>query len=114
MQLFDPDDDGQAQADHPWTAHEAARKVKAGSQRDRVLRALYAAGQEDGALDHELAAATGLERTHAATRRHELEELGLAHRNGDHRPAPRTGNAALITRITDAGIAFIEAAATEL
>lgn len=100
LDLFDTG--GRTHAGDPWTSSLAAARVKARSQRGRVLEALYAAG-EDGRTDSELGEELEIRETSAGTRRKELEEAGLVARTARHRPT-RYGNPALVHVITFAGV----------
>lgn len=93
--------EGRVRSSDPETSKAAARVVKAGTQRARVLLAL--ANASDGLNGYEAAVRTGINRVHAATTRcEELERLGFARRTGSTRPTD-TGCQALVFEITAEG-----------
>lgn len=93
--------EGRVRASDPETSKAAARTVKAGTQRARVLAAL--ANAHDGLNGYEASVRCGITRVHAATTRcEELEELGFARRTGKTRPTD-TGCQALVFAITADG-----------
>lgn len=93
--------EGRVRSTDPATSKAAARVVKAGTQRARVLLAL--ANASDGLNGYEAAVRTGISRVHAATTRcEELEALGFARRTGATRPTD-TGCMALVFAISEAG-----------
>lgn len=91
----------------PDTSRRAARSnaVRSGSQRHRVLAALYLASGP-GLTDDELGERVGIYRHVAGTRRGELVGAGLVEATDYRRPTP-TGNQAIVWRITDRGLAVI-------
>lgn len=92
---------GRVRESDPATSKAAAKVVKAGTQRGRVLLALAQAA--DGLNGFEASVRCGINRVHAATTRcEELEELGFARRTGDTRPTD-TGAQALVWQVTDSG-----------
>lgn len=94
-------DEGRYRASDPDTSKAAARAVRAGTQRARVLLAL--ANASDGLNGWEASVRCDIRRVHAATTRcEELEALGFARRTGATRPTD-SGCQALVFAITDAG-----------
>ena len=110
--LFDPvtlavpdvlaNNGGRVRASDPQTSKDAARTVKAGTQRARVLLAL--ADCVLGLNGWEASIACDISRVHAATTRmEELEALGFAHRDGSTRPTD-TNCQALVFFATAEGV----------
>lgn len=80
---------GRSRASDPRTSKDAARGVKAGTQRAAILVALSSA--LNGLNGYEAQQRCGILRMHGATTRlEELEALGLAHRDGTERPTDST------------------------
>lgn len=106
--LFDPgvadvvaETGGRARSADPLTSKDAAKSVKAGTQRARILLALTEA--PNGLNGWEAAERCGIFRVHGATTRlEELEALGMVRRDGTTR-ATDSGKQALVFFITDAG-----------
>lgn len=99
------DDHGQARGSDPWTAKEAARMVRPGSQR----RALLEAHRENprGMTDEEAAAAAGISPgSEYATRCSELVRAGLLEDTGKSREGS-SGMARMVRKITPAGRAAL-------
>lgn len=95
------DNGGRVRSTDPETSKAAARTVKAGTQRARILTALVDAS--NGLNGWEAAVRCGIFRVHGATTRlEELEELGMVRRDGSTRPTD-SGKQALIFYATDAG-----------
>lgn len=93
----DPDTSRQAAEDN------APRRT---AQQERVLAALAFMGDE-GATDAAVASHVGLPGNTIATRRRELETLGLVERTEERRRTP-SGSTAIVFRVTDAGRALVE------
>ena len=92
---------GRSRSSDPETSKDAARTVKAGTQRSRVLCAL--AASPNGLNGWEASVAAQIRRPHAATTRlEELEDLGFAERTSSTRPTD-TGCQALVWKITSEG-----------
>lgn len=88
------------------TAVAAARQVKAGTGKYKVLAALYHAPH--GMIDHEHVAASGLIATSAGKRRLELMtefDPPLVEDSGTTRPTP-SGEQATVWRLTEAGFKY--------
>lgn len=85
------------------TALEAAARsrVRAGTDRHRVLLALAAVGAR-GLTDFELETQTGIKQTSCGKRRKELVDAGLVERTDLRRPAP-SGSQAIVWCITPTG-----------
>ena len=93
--------EGRYRCSDPETSKAAARTVKAGTQRARVLLALCSA--RDGLNGYEAAKACGISRVHGATTRlGELEALGFAYRTGQTRETD-TRCQALVFFATESG-----------
>lgn len=99
--------EGRYRQSDPETSKKAAHKVKAGTQRVRILAAL--ASSPDGLNGWEAAKACDISRVHGATTRlNELVELGLAYRTGATRPTD-TGCEALVFFASERGLSEAQA-----
>lgn len=99
---LDPEPPAIRALDGDTSIEAAARsRVRAGTDRHRVLLALAAAGDR-GLTDFELETQTGIKQTSCGKRRKELVDAGLVERTDDRRPAP-SGSQAIVWRITPAG-----------
>lgn len=98
------DDDGRARHFGPETSRRAARNVRSGALKHRILIALRSAGSQ-GATDYELWRECDPNgRPHsAATRRKELEDQGFVRRTALTRPTDTPGNEGIVHELTDLG-----------
>ena len=95
-----------SRADAPWTSREAAKSVKTGTWRWRVLEVLYWTDQdtEGGGLTHdELEDYFQTTRSTPRARCAELVDMGYAEDSGAVR-RNKYGKQAIVWRITDPGI----------
>jgi len=101
LRLFaDDNGDGRFHVEDPWTSKAAARGVKAGTDRYRVLTVF---GRDlAGRTDYEVAVELELLAHVAGTRRGELLEAGYVEATDARRPTD-TGALARVHRITPAG-----------
>lgn len=101
---------GRVRRSNPSTSKRAARNisVKSGALKHRILRHLAAQGA-NGANDWELHVACDPGgRVHsAATRRGELEDLGMVRRTSITRPTDDLANEGLVHIITEKGLAAL-------
>ena len=93
---------GAARPTDPHTSHHAARTIRTGSQRHRVLTYLAGCG-DHGATDYEIAVALNMLRGSAAKRRGELTDHHLVAPSTTTRVTD-TGHLAIVHHITPAGL----------
>lgn len=89
----------------PDTSRQAAKdnQPRRNAQQERILAALAAVG-DYGATDDAVAHRVGLPGNTVATRRRELEQLGLVERTTERRRTS-SGSTAIVFRVTEAGAA---------
>ena len=103
-----------ARVTDPVTSHLAAKVVvpKAGGQRGKLLVAHL--HHPDGLTDREAASSAGVSLTSEyATRCSELVRYGWLRDTTDTRPDPDSGQARMVRRITEAGMAVAQTLTTE-
>lgn len=102
------DTPGRSRQSNPDTSKRAAKAIKTGALKHRILLHLLNVGHH-GANDYELHRACDPNgRVHsAATRRGELEALGYVMRTSRLRPTDTPGNDGLVHILTDAGRALL-------
>lgn len=95
------DDAPRARATDPSTSHEAARRVKAGTDKAAVLRVHH--NHPGGLTDFELADRMGRAQTSVGVRRGSLVRDGLVVATETRRATP-SGAMAIVWRITPDGV----------